>query len=281
MDYAVMLAEHVARGAVLSLACVEVPLAAACDLGVLAVDTSGRVCGFDEKPCDPKPLPDHPTHALASMGVYAFNAQFLLEQLARDAEDPDSTHDFGADLIPRLIADHPVYAHRFSASSVNTVDGRPYWRDVGTVDAYWEANMDLTRVVPELNLYDDRWPILSQIPQLPPAKFVFDEAGGRRGCALDSLVSSGCIVSGALVRRSVLFCKVRVEEGSVVEDSLVLPDVTIGRGITLRRAIVDKRCRLPDGFHAGVDREADLARGFHVSERGVTLVTASMLADSA
>ena len=139
--------------------------------------------------------------------------------------------------------------------------------------------MDLTRVVPELNLYDDRWPILSQIPQLPPAKFVFDEAGGRRGCALDSLVSSGCIVSGALVRRSVLFCKVRVEEGSLVEDSLVLPDVTIGRGVRLQRVIVDKRCRLPDGFHAGLDREADLARGFHVSERGITLVTAAMLAE--
>jgi glucose-1-phosphate adenylyltransferase len=278
MDYAVMLAEHVARGAVLSLACIEVPLEDACSLGVLAINEAGRVQAFEEKPPCPHALPDRPGHALASMGVYAFEAGFLFDQLERDAADPTSSHDFGQDLIPRMIRDHPVYAHRFGASSVNTVDGRPYWRDVGTVDAYWEANMDLTRVVPELNLYDDRWPILSQIPQLPPAKFVFDEAGGRRGCALDSLVSSGCIVSGALVRRSVLFCKVRVEEGSVVEDSLVLPDVTIGRGVSLRKTIVDKRCRLPDGFSAGLDRAADLARGFHVSERGVTLVTAAMLA---
>jgi glucose-1-phosphate adenylyltransferase len=277
MDYALMLAEHVARGAALSLACIEVPLEEACSLGILSIDADGRVQDFEEKPCRPQALPDRPSHALASMGVYAFDAGFLFEQLERDAADPASTHDFGQDLIPRLIRDHPVYAHRFAASSVNTVDGRPYWRDVGTVDAYWEAHMDLTHVVPELNLYDDRWPILSQIPQLPPAKFVFDEAGGRRGCALDSLVSSGCIVSGALVRRSVLFCKVRVEEGSVVEDSLVLPDVTIGRGVTLRKTIVDKRCRLPDGFVAGVDRAAELARGFHVSERGVTLVTAAMV----
>jgi len=215
--------------------------------------------------------------ALASMGVYVFNADLLFTELARDAADTGSTHDFGRDLIPRLIGDHRVYAHRFASSCINSVDGRPYWRDVGTVDAYWEANMDLTRVLPELNLYDDTWPILSQIPQLPPAKFVFDEVGGRRGFAVDSLVASGCIVSGALVRRSVLFCKARVDEGSLVEDSLVLPDTRIGRGVTLRRAIVDKRCRLPDGFTAGVDRAADLARGFHVTPSGITLVTQAML----
>jgi glucose-1-phosphate adenylyltransferase len=278
MDYSVLLAEHVERRAELTVACVEVPLQHACDFGVMAVDEADRVVAFDEKPRHPVGLPARPTHALASMGVYLFDAGFLYDQLTRDAAAADSTHDFGRDLIPRAIGHHRVHAHRFARSSVNTVDGEPYWRDVGTVDAYWEANMDLTRVLPELNLYDDGWPVLSQIPQLPPAKFVFDEPEGRRGYAVDSLVASGCVVSGAVVRRSVLFCKVRVEEGSVVEDSLVLPDVTVGRGARLARAIVDKRCRLPDGFHAGVDRAADLARGFHVTESGVTLVTPRMLA---
>ena len=281
MDYALLLAEHVERGAALTVACVEVPLHEAGDFGVMAVDEAGRVVGFEEKPRRPVAMPQRPTHALASMGVYVFDAELLYVELARDAADPQSTHDFGHDLIPRLVAQRRVHAHRFARSSVNTVDGRPYWRDVGTVDAYWEANMDLTRVLPELNLYDDGWPILSQIPQLPPAKFVFDEEGGRRGYAVDSLVASGCIVSGAVVRRSVLFCKVRVDEGSLVEDTLVLPDVTVGRGARLVRAIVDKRCRLPDGFEAGVDRAADLARGFHVTERGITLVTAAMLSGAA
>ena len=277
MDYSVMLQEHVDRGAELTVACIEVPLAQACALGVMSVDDGERIVAFEEKPARPSPMPMNPDRALASMGVYVFDAPLLFSELARDAADPGSTHDFGSDLIPRLVRSHRVYAHRFSRSCVNSVDGRPYWRDVGTVDAYWEANMDLTRVLPELNLYDDSWPVLSQIPQLPPAKFVFDEEGGRRGYAVDSLVASGCIVSGAVVRRSVLFCKARVDEGSLVEDSLVLPDTRIGRGVTLRRAIVDKRCRLPDGFSAGVDRKADLARGFHVTPAGITLVTQEML----
>jgi glucose-1-phosphate adenylyltransferase len=277
MDYSVMLQEHVVRGAELSVACIEVPLAEACGLGVMVVDEDERIVAFEEKPACPTPLPSSPGRALASMGVYVFNADVLFAELAHDAADPTSSHDFGHDLIPQLIGQRRVYAHRFARSCINSVEGQPYWRDVGTVDAYWEANMDLTRVLPELNLYDDTWPILSQIPQLPPAKFVFDEDGGRRGYAVDSLVASGCIVSGAVVRRSVLFCKARVDEGSVVEDSLVLPDTRVGRGVTLRRAIVDKRCRLPDGFTAGVDRAADLARGFHVSPSGITLVTQEML----
>jgi glucose-1-phosphate adenylyltransferase len=260
----------------------SVPISEAHQFGIIEVDALGRMVAFDEKPRHAKAMPGRPDMALASMGVYVFNADLLFAELARDAADTASTHDFGRDLIPRLIGDQRVYAHRFASSCINSVDGRPYWRDVGTVDAYWEANMDLTRVLPELNLYDDTWPILSQIPQLPPAKFVFDEVGGRRGFAVDSLVASGCIVSGALVRRSVLFCKARVDEGSLVEDSLVLPDTRIGRGVTLRRAIVDKRCRLPDGFTAGVDRAADLARGFHVTPSGITLVTQAMLeADAA
>jgi glucose-1-phosphate adenylyltransferase len=275
MDYAVMLHEHVERGADVSVACIEVPLAEASAFGVVAVDDSGRITAFDEKPAVPQPLPGRGDTALASMGVYVFDAEFLFEQLARDAADPASHHDFGCDVIPYAVAHHRVFAHRFADSCVNMVGDRPYWRDVGTVDAYWAANMDLTRVVPELNLYDDAWPILSYQRQLPPAKFVFDEEG-RRGVAIDSLVSSGCIVSGATVRRSILFAKVRVGEHSLVEDSVVLPNVTIGSGVTLRRTVIDKRCVLPDGFCAGVHPEEDRGR-FHVTPQGVVLITPEML----
>ncbi len=278
MDYAVMLAEHVAKRADMTLACLQVPLADAVNFGVMAVDGDGRVLAFDEKPVQPMPMPDNPGAALASMGVYVFNASFLIEQLTRDAADTRSSHDFASDIIPRLLAQHRVFAHHFSDSCVNMVGKRPYWRDVGTIDAYWEANMNLTSVVPELNLYDDQWPIFSHQLQLPPAKFVFDE-DGRRGTALDSVVSSGCIVSGATVRRSVLFSKVRVGEQSLVEDSVVLPDVVIGRNVRLRRVVIDKRCVLPDGFTAGVDMAADQAR-FEVSGRGITLITPEMLGQS-
>ena len=276
MDYAVMLEEHVARGAKLSVACIEVPLEQASDLGVMSIDADGRIVAFTEKPGKPAPMPDRPTHALASMGIYVFDTDFLVELLSKDAEDARSTHDFGRDVIPSAIGQYPVYAHRYAASCVNMVGDEPYWRDVGTIDAYWEAHIDLTQVVPDLNLYDDSWPILSLQPQLAPAKFVFDD-NGRRGMAIDSLVSSGCIVSGATVRRSVLFSKVRVEEGSTIEESAVLPYVTIGRNVTLRRVVVDKYSRLPDGFAAGLDHRADRARGFHVTERGITLVTPEML----
>ena len=275
MDYYALLADHVESGADATVACLRVPIADAGEFGVLEADAAGRVRSFVEKPGSPASLPGEPECALASMGIYVFGAAFLCEQLARDACDAASTHDFGRDLLPRLVASHRVHAHRFERSCVNMVGDRPYWRDVGTVDAYWEANLDLVQVVPELNLYDDQWPILSLQRQLPPAKFVFDEAA-RRGSAVDSLVSSGCIVSGAAVRRSVLFSKVRVGEGSRVEDSVVLPNVTIGRGVRLCRAVVDKHCVLPDGFQAGVDPEADRAR-FHVTARGVTLITPGML----
>lgn len=277
MDYGVMLAEHVARGAQLSVACVEVPLEDACELGVMAVDAEQRIVAFDEKPARPTPLPGQPGRALASMGIYVFDAGFLFEQLVRDAADASSSHDFGRDLVPGLVGQgHAgVYAHRFQHSCVNMVSEWPYWRDVGTLDAYWEANIDLTHVVPELNLYDAAWPMLGRQPHRPPAKFVFDE-NGRRGVAIDSLVSGGCIVSGATVRRSVLFNDVRVAEGSVIEDSVVLPGVTVGRGVRLQRAIIDKGCTLPDGFSAGLDPARDRAR-FRVTERGITLVTPGML----
>jgi glucose-1-phosphate adenylyltransferase len=209
------------------------------------------------------------------MGIYVLDAGLLCRALECDAADAASSHDFAKDLIPTLVGCQRVFAHCYADSCVNMAGDRPYWRDVGTVDAYWEANMDLTRVVPELNLYDDQWPILSQQPQLPPAKFVFDDET-RRGVALDSVVSSGCIVSGATVRRSVLSSKVRVGDGSLIEDSLLLPDVVVGRRVTLRRAIVDKHCVLPDGFKAGVYPAEDRAH-FHVTERGITLITPAML----
>lgn len=276
MDYSLLLADHVERGAQASVACLDVPLELAREFGVMAVDGGGHVVSFDEKPARPHGLPGRPGVALVSMGIYAFDTDFLLRELARDAADPASSHDFGRDLLPAVIGRATVLAHPFGQSCVNGVDGRPYWRDVGTVDAYWAANMDLIQVTPELNLYDDDWPILSQQRQLPPAKFVFDD-DGRRGMAVDALVASGCIVSGAIVRRSILFSKVRVGNGSLVEDSLLLPNVVAGRDVRLARSIVDKHCRLPDGFHAGLDHAADRARGFHVTPGGITLVTPEML----
>ena len=227
MDYSVMLAEHAASGADVTVACVDVPLAEAVNYGVIAIDAERRIVAFDEKPAEPRPLPGVPGRALASMGIYLFDTGVLCAALERDAAEPHSSHDFGKDLLPGLLRSHRVRAHHFADSCVNMVGERPYWRDVGTVDAYWEANIDLTQVVPELNLYDDQWPILSHQPQLPPAKFVFDD-GQRRGMALESLVSSGCIVSGATVRRSILFAKVRVAEHSLIEDSVVLPAAAPG-----------------------------------------------------
>lgn len=276
MDYSVMLAEHAARGADMTVACIQVPLEKACDLGVMSVDAAGRIVAFEEKPKHPTALPERPTHALASMGIYVFNTELLVNELVRDAARPSSSHDFGKDIIPVLLSRYQVFAHKFEDSCVNMVDSIPYWRDVGTLDAYWEANMDLTSVQPELNLYDDNWPILSLQRQLAPAKFVFNEAD-RCGMACNSLVSSGCIVSGASVQRSILFSKVKVAEGSLIEDSVVLPDVRIGKKVRLRRTIIDKHCCLPDGFSAGLDVDQDLAKGFYVTERQVTLVTPDML----
>ena len=275
MDYSVMLEEHVLQGAQLTVACLEVPLDDASDFGVMAVDTEQRIVAFDEKPAHPRPLPGKPDRALASMGIYVFDTDFLVEQLERDARDTASSHDFGRDIIPHVLASARVFAHRFEDSCVNMVGDRPYWRDVGTLDAYWEANLDLTRVVPELNLYDESWPVLGRQSTRPPAKFVFDDAG-RRGMAVDALVSGGCIVSGALVCRSILFYGTRVGEGSSIEDSVVLPNVNIGRDVRLRRAIVDKGCVLPDGLQAGFDVEQDRLR-FHVTERGIVLITPEML----
>ena len=276
MDYGRMLEEHVDSGAQMTVACVDVPLADACALGVMAVDGERRIVRFEEKPAQPAPMPGRPDRALASMGVYVFDAAFLYDALLRDADDEHSSHDFGKDVIPGLLAQGArARAHDFAASCVNMSNGVPYWRDVGTIDAYWEANIALTDVVPELNLYDEGWPIWTHQEQLPPAKFVFDD-DGRRGTAIDSIVASGCIISGSTVRRSLLFSKVHVHDFSQIEDSVVLPNVDVGRATVLKRAVVDKHCRLPDGFRAGVDPGEDRRR-FHVTASGITLIVPEML----
>ncbi len=280
MNYARMLTEHVERQADFSVACIDVPRMEATDFGVMHVDDQQRVVAFVEKPKDPPAIPGRPDRALASMGVYVFNADFLYEQLIRDHDDPKSSHDFGKDLIPHCVHRYRVFAHNFAHSCVGMDETRiPYWRDAGTIDAYWEANMELTKVTPELNLYDDDWPIWTHQEQLPPAKFVFDDEG-RRGMAVDSLVSGGDIISGALVRHSLLFSRVHVHSYAQIEDSVILPDVDIGRRAKLRRVVMDKHCRVPEGLTIGYDIEADRKR-FHVSEGGVTLVTPEMLGQQA
>lgn len=278
MDYGKMLASHVSNAADMTIACLTVPLADASSFGVMTVDDKNRIVEFNEKPENPVPIPGKPDQALASMGIYVFNTSFLYEQLIRDAHDPYSTHDFGHDIIPYLISRYRVFAHYFSDSCVGERSAVPYWRDVGTVDAYWEANMEMTKVVPDLNVYDKNWPIWTYQEQLPPAKFVFDD-DDRRGKAIDSLVSGGCIISGSSVRRSVLFSDVHVESYSQVEDSVILPKVRIGENVVLKRVIIDRGCVIPDGMRAGGNPEEDRKR-FHVSEKGVTLITPEMLGQS-
>lgn len=278
MDYGQMLASHVRSKADMTVACINVPIEEAKSFGVMSVDESDRVIEFQEKPDQPNTIPDDATQALASMGIYVFNAAFLYEQLIRDADDRHSVHDFGQNIIPYLIKKYRVHAHRFTDSCVGAADGNYYWRDVGTVDAYWEANMELTKVVPELNLYDRQWPIWTYQEQLPPAKFVFDNED-RCGLATDSLVSGGCIISGAKVNQSVLFSDVRVNSYSTIEGSVILPKVDIGRYVTLKRVVVDKGARIPDGMEIGVNPELDRKR-FYVSEKGITLVTPDMLGQS-
>jgi len=283
MDYSRMLAQHVENKAELSVACMDVPLAEASSFGVLGVDAGQRIVSFAEKPEHPEPIPGRPDRALVSMGVYVFNAEFLYEQLIRDSDDPRSSHDFGKDVIPHAMPRYRVFVHRFADSCVGMnseiPDATPYWRDVGTLDAYWEANMELTKVTPDLNIYDEDWPIWTYQEQLPPAKFVFDD-DGRRGMAVDSLVSGGNIISGAEVRRSMLFSRVRVHSYATVEDSVVLPKVDIGRGARLRRVIIDKHCNIPAGLRVGYDAAEDRKR-FHVTAKGITLITPEMLGQQA
>jgi glucose-1-phosphate adenylyltransferase len=280
MDYGRMLEDHLDARAPLTVACVDVPVADARSLGVMAVDRDRRIVHFDEKPVRPASMPDRPDRALASMGIYVFDAAFLYDTLLRDADDPYSSHDFGKDIIPGLLAQGVrAHAHDFRESCVNTSNGVPYWRDVGTIDAYWEANIALTDVVPELNLYDTEWPIWTYQEQLPPAKFVFDD-DGRRGTAIDSIVASGCIVSGSVVRRSLLFSNVRVDDRCTIEDSVILPNVVVGGRSVLRRAVVDKHCRIPEGFSVGIDPDEDRKR-FHVTEGGIALIVPEMIGQRA
>lgn len=275
MDYGQMLASHVRNKAEMTVACINMPINDAKAFGVIGVNEEDRVIDFKEKPEHPDALPGDPTQAFASMGIYVFSAAFLYEQLIHDADDPKSEHDFGKDIIPQIINKYRVYAHRFTDSCVRGDKSDYYWRDVGTVDAYWEANIELTKVTPELNLYDSDWPIWTYQEQLPPAKFVFNNEG-RRGAATDSLVSGGCIISGSNINRSVLFSNVRVHSFSSIEDSVILPQVEIGRNVKLKRVVIDKGAVIPDGMKIGFDLELDRKR-FHVSEKGITLVTAAML----
>ncbi|MDO8263653.1 MAG: glucose-1-phosphate adenylyltransferase [Gallionella sp.] len=276
MDYGKLLAFHVENKADMTVACLEVPIADATAFGVMGVDEHGRVIEFAEKPANPASIPGKPDKSLASMGIYVFNKDFLFEQLVRDADDPHSSHDFGKDLIPYMIGKYRIFAQSFEQSCVGMGDDKIlYWRDVGTIDSYWEANMELTKVVPDLNMYDQEWPIWTYQEQLPPAKFVFDD-DDRRGMAIDSLVSGGCIVSGSVVRRSVLFSNVRVNSHCIIEDSVLLPNVVVGSHAVLKRVIVDKNCHIPEGLEVGVNPEEDRKR-FHVSPNGVTLITPDML----
>ena len=275
MDYGKLLAQHASSGADMTAACVAVPLRDSKSFGVMNVDENGRIVSFVEKPERTDPMPGSTDHFLANMGVYVFNTGFLIEQVMRDADEKTSSHDFGKDVIPYVLPRYRVHAHRFAESCVGMRDDKPYWRDVGTLDAYYEANMELLKVTPELNMYDTEWPIWTYQEQLPPAKFVFDQ-DDRRGMAVDSMVSGGCIMSGATVRRSLLFSNVRVETHARVEDSVVLPDVEIRPRAVVKRAILDRGCRIDEGMVIGLDHDEDRKR-FTVTDHGVTLVTPDML----
>ncbi len=276
MDYALALAEHVRSGAPCSVGCIEVPRASASEFGVMAVDSNGLITEFLEKPADPPGMPGRSDSSLASMGIYIFDAEYLYAALESDAADEDSAHDFGRNIVPSIVARGHAVAQDFALSCVGGAEGEaPYWRDVGTLDAYWEANIDLTATTPALNLYDQTWPIWTYQPQQPPAKFVHNWQN-RRGQAIESLVSGGCIVSGAL-NRSLLFSHCRVHSYAHVDNSVLLPEVEVGRGARLNRCIVDHGCVIPDGMVIGGNPDYD-ARYFNLTPGGITLVTPPMLA---
>lgn len=272
MDYGAMLARHVENEADLTVGCFEVPVEEAKEFGVMAVDDSNRIIEFAEKPENPKHLPGQPDTALASMGIYVFNSKFLIEQLIRDADAQKSSRDFGKDIIPHVVEKYRAFAYSFNNKQEQN---QTYWRDVGTIDAFWKANQELIGVSPELNLYDDEWPIWTYQEQLPPAKFVFDD-DDRRGMAVDSMVSGGCIISGAKITHSLLFSNVRVDSYSEIKDSVILPDVQIGQNCTIQNAVIDKGTQIEDGTTIGVDIEEDKKR-FRVTDKGIVLVTPDMI----
>lgn len=277
-DYGVMLEEHCETGASVTVGCVEVPRPEASGFGVMHVDDNDRILSFLEKPADPPAMPGRPDMALASMGIYAFETDFLFEVLREDAADPNSSHDFGKDIIPRLVRDGAARAHHFSRSALRSGPlSEPYWRDVGTLDAYFAANIDLTTTVPDLDLYDREWPIWTYSEMTAPAKFVHDE-DGRRGEAIQSLVSGDCIVSGATLRNSLLFTGVRANSFSTIENAVIMPRVNIGRSVRLKNVIIDRGVTIPEGLVVGEDPESDAAR-FRRTESGVCLITEKMIAD--
>lgn len=276
MDYEPMLVQHVEQKADVTIACFALPVGEAFGFGIMHVDEDDRILSFVEKPEHPPSMPGDPGMALASMGIYVFDTGFLLEQLRRDAAEAESSHDFGKDLIPCIVRNGKAIAHHFARSCVrNSGQGSCYWRDVGTLDAYWAANMDLTDVVPQLDLYDRNWPIWTFAEINPPAKFVHDQHG-RRGHAVSSLVSGGCIVSGAAVRHSLLFTRVHLRSYAQVDNAVILPEVEIGRGARLSRVIVDRGVRIPAGLVVGEDPELDAAR-FRRTDAGVCLITRPMI----
>ena len=276
MDYEAMLQQHVEQGADVTVGCLEVPREDAKGFGVMHVDAKDQIISVLEKPSDPPAMPGKPDKSLASMGIYVFETKFLIEQLRRDSEDPNSSRDFGKDIIPYIVKNGKAVAHHFERSCVrSSAESGAYWRDVGTVDAYWEANIDLTAVVPDLDLYDNNWPIWTFGEITPPAKFVHDE-DGRRGQAISSLVSGGCIVSGAALRQTLLFTGVRVNSYSDVEGAVILPYVEVGRNVRLRNVIVDRGVTIPEGLVVGEDPVLD-AKRFRRSAKGICLITQAMI----
>ncbi len=276
MDYELMLQQHVDQGADVTVGCLEVPRMEATGFGVMHVDDKDQVVAFVEKPKDPPAIPGQPDLALASMGIYVFKTKFLMEELKRDAADPGSSRDFGKDIIPYIVSNGKAVAHRFAKSCIrSSFEREAYWRDVGTIDAYWEANIDLTDITPELDLYDKEWPIWTYAEIKPPAKFVHDE-DGRRGSAISSLVSGDCIVSGASLRKSLLFTGVRANSFSSLEEAVVLPDVIVNRNARLKRVVIDRGVVIPEGLVVGEDPILD-AKRFRISEKGICLITQPMI----
>ncbi|HVW54809.1 MAG TPA: glucose-1-phosphate adenylyltransferase [Rhizobiaceae bacterium] len=276
MDLEIMLRQHVDFGADVTVGCLEVPRLDATGFGVMHVDQNDNIIAFVEKPADPPGIPDRPDFALASMGIYVFRTKFLMEELRRDAANPQSSHDFGKDIIPYIVENGKAVAHRFAKSCVrSSFEREAYWRDVGTVDAYWEANIDLTDVTPELDLYDRDWPIWTYAEIKPPAKFVHDEEG-RRGRAVSSLVAGDCIISGASLRRSLIFSGARINSFSSLDEAVVLPDCYIGRNAQLSRVVIDRGVHIPEGLIVGEDAELD-AKRFRRTAKGVCLITQEMI----
>jgi glucose-1-phosphate adenylyltransferase len=275
MDYEIMLRQHFESQASVTVGCLTVPRADAAAFGVMATDQDGRITSFLEKPADPPGTPEDPNVSLASMGIYVFDWSYLRDLLQKDATDPNSTHDFGNDLIPQIVETGKAMAHRFDESCVRA-DGSPaYWKDVGTVDAFWEAHIDMTNFVPELDLWDETWPIWTYNEAVPPAKFIHNE-NGRRGMAISSMIAGGCIISGTEVRNSVLFTNVQTNSYAVLDHAVVLPDVEVNRSATLRNVVIDRGVVIPEGLTVGEDREED-AKWFRVTDKGVTLITQDML----